>query len=167
MYITSWMSSLLFAQRNCVSVWLFTVKTLLPWNVSLISILHWGKPSMNLRLFTANDWFYQCSSLLWLLSSLNVNLRFVFHPAAKLYAKYALLYAFKEFKVGKKEKKEKWRWGRQMFVTSSNPWNWLTSPFGQFSNSFFLLLTWTFPRDARGLSFQVPKMYKSFFAIHW
>ena len=49
----------------------------------------------------------------------------------KLYAKYALLYAFKEFKVGKKEKKEKWRWGRQMFVTSSNPWNWLTSPFGQ------------------------------------
>ena len=59
-------------------------KTLLPWNVSLIFILHWGKPSMNLRLFTANDWFYQCSSLLWLLSSLNVNLRFVFHPAAKI-----------------------------------------------------------------------------------
>ena len=47
-------------------------------------IWHWGKPSMNLRLFTANDWFYQCSSLLWLLFSLIVNLRFVFHPAAKI-----------------------------------------------------------------------------------
>ena len=47
-------------------------------------ILHWGKSSMNLRLFTANDWFCQCSSLLWLLFSLNVNLRFVFHPAAKI-----------------------------------------------------------------------------------
>ena len=33
---TSWMSSLLYAQRNCVSLWLFTVKTSLPWNVSLI-----------------------------------------------------------------------------------------------------------------------------------
>ena len=64
---------------------------------------------MNLRVFTANDWFYQCSSLLWLLSSLNVNLRFVSIQQPKLYAKCALLYAFKEFKVGKKEKKEKWR----------------------------------------------------------
>lgn len=62
---------------------------------------------MNLGLFTANDWFYQCSSILWLLFSLNVNVPFVFHPAAKIIiSKYALLYAFKEFNIGKQKRRK-------------------------------------------------------------